>query len=61
LTDKDKKIKNIFGFKDNMFGLIPGRVTYVVDKNGIIKMIFDSVIATKHITKALEAIKRLTK
>lgn len=59
LADKNKKIKDMFGFKDNMFGLIPGRVTYVADKNGTIKMIFDSVLATKHIPKALEAIKRL--
>jgi thioredoxin-dependent peroxiredoxin len=59
LSDKNKTIRNLFGVKANMFGLIPGRVTYVADKNGIIKMIFDSVLATKHIPKALEAIKRL--
>jgi peroxiredoxin Q/BCP len=59
LSDKNKSIRNLFGVKANMFGLIPGRVTYVADKNGIIKMIFDSVLATKHIPKALEAIKRL--
>ena len=59
LSDKDKKIKNLFGVKNMLFGIIPGRVTYVADKNGIIKMIFDSALATKHIPKALEAIKRL--
>lgn len=59
LSDKEKKIKNLFGVKDMLFGIIPGRVTYVADKNGIIKMIFDSALATKHIPKALEAIKRL--
>jgi len=59
LSDKNKRIRNQFGVKGDMFGLIPGRVTYVADKNGIIKMIFDSVLATKHIPKALEAIKRL--
>lgn len=59
LSDKNKSIRNQFGVKGDMFGLIPGRVTYVADKNGIVKMIFDSVLATKHIPKALEAIKRL--
>jgi hypothetical protein len=39
-----------------MFGMLPGRVTYVVDKEGKI-MIFDSMLATKHIPKALEAVK----
>jgi thioredoxin-dependent peroxiredoxin len=59
LSDNDKKIRNQFGVPSGMFGLLPGRVTYVADKNGIIKMIFDSMMATKHIPKALEAIKKL--
>lgn len=59
LSDHDKKIRTLFGVKPNLFGLLPGRVTYVVDKNGIIQMIFDSMKATKHIPKALEAIKKL--
>lgn len=59
LSDNDKKIRNLFGVKSNLFGLIPGRVTYVVDKNGIIQLIFDSLVATNHIPKALEAIKKM--
>jgi len=59
LSDHDKKIRTLFGVKPNLFGLLSGRVTYVVDKNGIIQMIFDSMKATKHIPKALEAIKKL--
>jgi thioredoxin-dependent peroxiredoxin len=59
LSDTDKKIRKLFGVPTGMFGLLPGRVTYVADKNGIIKMIFDSMMATKHIPKALEAVKKL--
>lgn len=60
LSDQNQKIRNTFGVSSGMFGLIPGRVTYVIDKNGIIRMIFDSsFMPTKHITKALEAIKKL--
>ena len=59
LSDADKKIRNLFGVPSGMFGLLPGRVTYVTDKNGIIQLIFDSMLATKHISKALEAIKKL--
>lgn len=59
LSDSDKKIKNLFGVPAGMFGLLPGRVTYVTDKNGVIQMIFDSVLATKHISKALESIKKI--
>ncbi|WP_309609103.1 peroxiredoxin [Flavobacterium sp.] len=59
LSDQDKKIRNLFGVPSGMFGLLPGRVTYVADKSGKIVMIFDSMMATKHIPKALEAIKKL--
>jgi peroxiredoxin Q/BCP len=59
LSDSDKKIRKLFGVPGKMFGLIPGRVTYVADKNGVIQMIFDSMLATKHIPKALKTIKEL--
>lgn len=59
LSDNDKKIRNLFGVKPGLFGLIPGRVTYVVDKEGVIQMIFDSVMATSHITRALEKVKKI--
>ena len=60
LSDKNQKIRNTFGVPSGMLGLIPGRVTYVIDKKGIVKMIFDSsLMPTKHIAKAIEAIKKL--
>ena len=59
LSDSDKKLRNLFGVKPSLFGLIPGRVTYVVDKKGIIRLVFDSVVATNHIPKALEAVKKM--
>jgi peroxiredoxin Q/BCP len=59
LSDNDKKIRTLFGVKPNLFGLIPGRVTYVADKEGIIRLVFDSLVATNHIPKALEMIKKL--
>lgn len=59
LSDYDKKLRSLFDVPTGLFGLLPGRVTYVADKEGIIRMIFDSQMATKHIPKALEAIKKL--
>ncbi len=59
LSDSDKKLRNLFGVKTNLFGLLPGRVTYVIDKNGIIRLIFDSLVSTNHIPKALNMIKKL--
>ncbi|TDE04612.1 peroxiredoxin [Flavobacterium hiemivividum] len=57
LSDGDKKIRKLFGVPSYVFGLIPGRVTYVADKEGKIIMIFDSIKAGNHIPKALEAVK----
>jgi peroxiredoxin Q/BCP len=59
LSDYDKKIRTLFGVKPSLFGLIPGRVTYVADKEGIIRLVFDSLVAKNHIPKALEMIKKL--
>ncbi|TDD76009.1 peroxiredoxin [Flavobacterium caseinilyticum] len=58
LTDPDKKIRKLFGVPTGMFGLLPGRVTYVTDRNGVVQMVFDSMLATKHIPKALAALKK---
>jgi peroxiredoxin Q/BCP len=59
LSDSDNKIRNLFGVKANLFGLLPGRVTYVADKNGIIQLVFDSMMASNHIPKALEIITKI--
>lgn len=59
LSDSDKAIRKSFGVPTGLFGLVPGRVTYVTDKQGVVQMVFDSVLATKHIPKALQAIKKL--
>ena len=59
LSDNDKKIRTLFGVKSNLFGLLPGRVTYVVDSNGIIRLVFDSVVATNHTPKALKMVQKI--
>ena len=59
LSDTDKKIRKLFGVPAGLFGILPGRVTYVADKAGTIIMTFDSMLATRHIPKALEAIKKI--
>ncbi|MFH6969541.1 peroxiredoxin [Flavobacterium oncorhynchi] len=59
LSDQDKKLRHLFGVRNNLFGLLPGRVTYIIDRNGVVIYIFDSVNASKHIPKALEIIKEL--
>lgn len=59
LSDADKKLRKLFGVKNNILGLLPGRVTYVIDKKGIVQMVFDSMNATNHLEKTVEQVKRL--
>jgi len=60
LSDKDKVARKLFGVPENLFGLIPGRVTYIIGLDGIVKGIYNSQTnPLGHIEKALELIKSM--
>ena len=59
LSDSDKKLRKLFGVPNDLLGLLPGRVTYVIDKDGIIQLVFNSMSGKIHIEKALEILKRM--
>jgi peroxiredoxin Q/BCP len=59
LSDTDKKIRKLFGVPTAFLGLLPGRVTYVIDAKGVVQMLFNSMLAGQHIPKALEAVKKI--
>ena len=59
LSDPGGEIRRRFGVPNDLFGLIPGRATYVVDSNGIIRLVFDSTAGKIHIEKALEILKTM--
>jgi thioredoxin-dependent peroxiredoxin len=53
LSDKDRKVAGIYKVGRTL-GLLPGRVTYVIDRNGIIQKIFSSQFSfEKHMEEAL--------
>lgn len=57
LADVNNEVRNLFGVKSNILGLIPGRVTYVVDTKGKIIFMYDSQFkASKHIEESIKAI-----
>lgn len=58
LSDNDKKIRKLFGVGNDLL-FIPGRQTFVIDKNGTIQMVFNSMLGKIHIEKALEILKEL--
>jgi thioredoxin-dependent peroxiredoxin len=55
LSDRDNTVRKLFGVPSNVFGLIPGRVTYVADRSGKVVYILDS--QTKIQSHADEALK----
>jgi peroxiredoxin Q/BCP len=58
LADKQKIVRKLFGVPGNLFGLIPGRVTYIIDEQGIVIGIFNSQLdPIGHIDAALKLFK----
>ena len=59
LSDEGGKIRELYGVPSSL-GLIPGRVTFVIDKNGVVRHVFSSQLnAEKHIEESLRIIKGL--
>jgi thioredoxin-dependent peroxiredoxin len=61
VSDESGSLRESYGVPRSLFGLVPGRVTYVIDANGVVQHVFNSQLnARRHITEALEVIKRLS-
>jgi peroxiredoxin Q/BCP len=57
LSDKGGKVKDLFGVKNDLFGLLAGRVTFVINKEGVIIKVFDSQVNfSGHSSEALAAL-----
>jgi peroxiredoxin Q/BCP len=55
LSDTRNIVRKLFGVPGKVFGLIPGRVTYVIDRSGKVVYIFDSQTETqRHADEALK-------
>ncbi len=60
LSDKDNVLQKLFGVESELFGLLPGRETYVVNKEGVVCMKFNNRSASKHMDTALTTLKKIT-
>lgn len=57
LSDEGNKVRKMFGVPASLFGLLPGRVTYVADKSGTVIYVFNSQTNVKeHVDKALQVL-----
>jgi len=59
LSDVGGKVRKAFGVPSSL-GVLPGRVTYVIDKKGVIQHTFNSQLnPTKHVDEALQVLAKL--
>jgi thioredoxin-dependent peroxiredoxin len=56
ISDAEGSLRKAFGVPRTL-GLLPGRVTYVIDKEGIVRLIFSAQFASEeHVRQALMAV-----
>jgi len=59
VSDTGGSVRKRYGVPATL-GLLPGRVTFVIDRDGIVRHVFNSQLqATKHVDEALTVIRRL--
>ena len=59
LADQGGQVRKRYGVPATL-GLLPGRVTFVIDRGGVVRHVFNSQFqATQHVSEALEALRRL--
>ncbi len=60
LSDTGNQVRTLYGVPATLF-VLPGRVTYVIDRAGIVQHIFDSQLDFKgHVEEALKALQRIS-
>lgn len=59
LADEDNSIRQAFGVPKTL-GLLAGRVTYVIDRQGVVRHVFNSQLAAdRHVAEALAIVTQL--
>ena len=55
LSDSEGNVRKLFGVPTKIFGLVPGRVTYIADRSGKVVYIFESQTdVMRHVDEALK-------
>ena len=61
LSDRGGIVRKHYGVPATL-GLLPGRVTFVIDKQGVVQRTFNSQFqATKHVSEAIEALRAMAR
>lgn len=60
LADESGTMRKAFGVPKTL-GIMPGRVTYVIDRDGVVQLVFNSQLnAARHVKEALQVVQRLS-
>lgn len=60
LSDAGGRVRRLYGVPSTL-GILPGRVTYVIDRTGIVRHVFSSQFgATAHVDEALGVVRSLS-
>lgn len=59
LSDTSRKVRKRFEVDNRLFQLLPGRETFVIDREGNVVMNFKALGASGHVEKALKAVRKL--
>jgi peroxiredoxin Q/BCP len=60
VSDATGAVRGRYGVPATLPGVLPGRMTFVIDRDGIVRHTFNSQLqATKHVDEALSVLKRL--
>ena len=59
LSDRGGRVRKSYGVP-SVLGVIPGRVTYVIDRTGTVRHVFSSMTnIDQHVNDALEVVRKL--
>ena len=62
ISDEDGTLRRAYEVPSSMLGILPGRVTYVIDRDGKVAHVFNSQIqAKRHVKEALDVVKRIAR
>jgi len=59
LSDEGGKVRDVYGVKHTL-GIVPGRVTFVIDKTGVVRRVYSSQVnPARHVAEAVQALKTI--
>ncbi|KAF3792270.1 Peroxiredoxin Q [Nymphaea thermarum] len=60
LSDEGNKVRKEWGVPSDLFGTLPGRETYVLDRNGAVQLVYNNQFQPeKHVEETLKLLQKL--